>query len=144
MIVPMGNIIVVGVDGSETAAKAAEVAAQLAFAKGAVLHVVTAYDDDEVVEIGVGSDRFVVSSMDRAESLAQSVAGTLARPGLKITSAAGEGKPADVLIEEANRLDAAIIAVGNRRMQGPARLLGSVAAAVAHHAPCDVYIVKTT
>lgn len=144
MIGPMGNIIVVGVDGSETAGHAAEAAAQLAFAKGAQLHVVTAYDDDEEVEVGVGSDRIVVSSMDRAESLARSVAASLERPGLKISSAAGMGKPHDVLIEEASRIDASIIAVGNRRMQGAGRLLGSVANAVAHHAPCDVYIVKTT
>ena len=29
-------------------------------------------------------------------------------------------------------------------MQGLARVLGSVANSVAHGAPCDVYIVKTT
>jgi nucleotide-binding universal stress UspA family protein len=37
-----------------------------------------------------------------------------------------------------------MIVVGNRRMQGLGRLLGSVANDVAHHAPCDVHIVKTT
>jgi nucleotide-binding universal stress UspA family protein len=34
--------------------------------------------------------------------------------------------------------------LGNRRMQGAGRILGSVANSVAHHAPCDVYVVKTT
>ena len=33
--------------------------------------------------------------------------------------------------------------VGNRRMQGLGRVLGSVANSVAHNAPCDVYIAKT-
>ena len=64
--------------------------------------------------------------------------------GLTITTGAGVGKPADLLIAEAKRLEATVIAVGNRRMQGAGRLLGSVANSIAHHAPCDVYIVKTT
>ncbi len=140
----MGDIIVVGVDGSETAAQAAEAAARLALGTGRVLHVVTAYDEDEEFSFGVGSDRWVVSSMDRAEHLAETIAATLKRPGLEITSGAGVGKPHDVLIEEAKRLDADVIAVGNRRMQGAGRLLGSIANSVAHQAPCDVYIVKTT
>ena len=44
---------------------------------------------------------------------------------------------------EAERLEADVIVVGNRRMQGVSRLLGSVANEVAHNAPCDVLIVKT-
>ena len=36
-----------------------------------------------------------------------------------------------------------MIVVGNKRVQGLARVLGSVASAVAQHAPCDVYIAKT-
>ena len=54
------------------------------------------------------------------------------------------GKPTEVLIGEAERLGASLIVVGNRRMQGLGRVLGSVANSVAHNAPCDVYIVKTT
>ncbi|MCU1459772.1 MAG: universal stress protein [Actinomycetia bacterium] len=140
----MADIIVVGVDGSDTAARAAEAAAQLALGTHRVLHVVTAYDEDETFEFGVGSDRYVVSSMDRAEHLAETIAERLRRPGLEITSGAGVGKPHDVLLDEAKRLDAEVIAVGNRRMQGAGRLLGSIANSVAHQAPCDVYIVKTT
>ncbi|MDH3292846.1 MAG: universal stress protein [Acidimicrobiia bacterium] len=55
-----------------------------------------------------------------------------------------EGKPADVLVREAERLDADVIVVGNRRVQGPGRFLGAIATSVAHHAPCDVSIAKTT
>jgi nucleotide-binding universal stress UspA family protein len=36
-----------------------------------------------------------------------------------------------------------MIVVGNRRMHGIGRVLGSVANSVAHNAPCDVYIAKT-
>ena len=48
-----------------------------------------------------------------------------------------------MLIEEAARTHADVIVVGNRRMQGVKRVLGAVASDVAHHAPCDVLIVKT-
>ena len=40
-------------------------------------------------------------------------------------------------------MDARMIVVGNRRMHGIGRVLGSVANSVAHNAPCDVYIANT-
>jgi nucleotide-binding universal stress UspA family protein len=49
-----------------------------------------------------------------------------------------------VMCEEARRLEARMIVVGNRRVQGAARVLGSIASDVAKHAPCDVYIANTT
>ena len=63
---------------------------------------------------------------------------------MEVTYSGVVGKPADALIREAERLDASLIVVGNRRMQGLGQLLGSVANSVAHGAPCGVYIVKTT
>ena len=45
----MAGIIVVGVDGSQTAKKAAESAWDLAAALGASLHVVSAFDSDRTV-----------------------------------------------------------------------------------------------
>jgi nucleotide-binding universal stress UspA family protein len=60
-----------------------------------------------------------------------------------VTSRALAGRPATALVDEAIRLGASLIVVGNRRVQGVGRVLGSVATNVAAHAPCDVYIVKT-
>ena len=51
--------------------------------------------------------------------------------------------PASALCDEAERLDASIIVVGNKRVQGISRVLGSIAGGVAKMAPCDVYIVHT-
>ena len=140
----MENIIVVGVDGSETADRAAACAAQLAADTGARLHIVTAFDESTVEEVAIGSDRWVISSTDKALQTAESVGTRLRSITPEITSTAAAGKPADVLIEEAERSNAKLIVVGNRRMQGIGRILGSVASSVAHNAPCDVYIVKTT
>jgi nucleotide-binding universal stress UspA family protein len=138
----MSDIIVIGVDGSATAQKAAESARDLAIALNASLHVVTAFDGDRDEVFGSGYDRLVVSPGDAAEHLARTAAKLLGN-GIKITSAAVPGKPADAIIEEAARVNARIIVVGNRRMHGIGRVLGSVANSVAHNAHCDVYIANT-
>ena len=139
------KIYVVGTDGSETAARAAKRAGELALVSGASVHVVSAFSrsGSGATVGGVGSDQFVVSSLSRAESFAEQQAATFRAQGVEATSAAIDEKPADALINEAERLEAELIVVGNRRMQGVSRLLGSVANEVAHNAPCDVLVVKT-
>jgi nucleotide-binding universal stress UspA family protein len=138
------KIYVVGTDGSETAARAAKRAGELALASGASVHVVSAYSKSGGgSSITVGSDQFVVSSLSSAESVADQQAATFRAQGVEATSAAIDEKPADALINEAERLEAELIVVGNRRMQGVSRVLGSVANEVAHNAPCDVLVVKT-
>jgi nucleotide-binding universal stress UspA family protein len=138
----MSGIIVVGVDGSGTARKAAESARDLAAALGASLHVVSAFDTDRTEVFGSGSDKWIVSDADGAENVARTVADALVGD-VKVTYSAARGKPAEALIKEADRLDAKMIVVGNRRMRGIGRVLGSVANSVAHNAPCDVYIANT-
>lgn len=139
----MAGPVIVGVDGSDTAARAAEVAATLARQLQRPLRVVTAYEKVEVDVIEVGTDVFEVRSDEEARKIAETVASKVA-PDLPVDVAAVQGKPADVLIDEATEHGASLLVVGNRRMQGVSRLLGSVANSVSHHAPCDVYIVKTT
>jgi nucleotide-binding universal stress UspA family protein len=139
----MGNTVVVGVDGSETALKAARVAARLAAQAGAPLHVVTGFDTEEREVISVGSDEVVLSTRAVAFKIAQTVAQEVGAGLTAVTTSAEEGKPADVILAEAVRVEAGLIVVGNRRMQGFSRVLGSVANSVVHHAPCDVYVVKT-
>ena len=138
----MSGVIVVGVDSSETARKAAESALALARALGATLHVVTAFESDRTEVIGRGTDQLVLSHADSAETVAGMLAKT-AGQDLEVTHSAARGKPAEALIKEAVRLDATMIVVGNRRMRGIGRVLGSVANSVAHNAPCDVYIANT-
>jgi nucleotide-binding universal stress UspA family protein len=138
------KIYVIGTDGSETAARAAKRAGELALATGAKVHVVCAYSKSGgATTIRVGSDEFAASSLSTAEQVADQQAATFRAQGVEATSSALDDKPADALISEAERLEAELIIVGNRRMQGVSRLLGSVANEVAHNAPCDVLVVKT-
>jgi nucleotide-binding universal stress UspA family protein len=92
--------------------------------------------------VGSGSDKLTVTAFDAAEHVARTVAESLGE-SVKVTYSAARGRPADALIQEAIRVEARIIVVGNRRMHGIGRVLGSVANSVAHNAPCDVYIANT-
>ncbi|MGB0113714.1 MAG: universal stress protein, partial [Ilumatobacteraceae bacterium] len=119
------NDIVVGIDRSETAAVALDKAASLASALRANLHIVTCVDRSAPVDMHVGSDHFHV---DRLGDAAQFLEGAARRVGAADAStvAVGLGDPAAFLCEEADRLRARLIVVGNQRVQSVARVLGAV------------------
>lgn len=137
------EIVVVGVDGSARAQRAAEVAVQIARASGRVLHVVTAFQQDRVEVHGGGGDEMIISGATDAEAVARRVGEKLETKDLKVKYFAVRGTPAKALIRHAELHDAGLIVVGNKGMQGIGRMLGSIASSVAHSAQCDVYIVKT-
>ncbi len=141
----MANIVVTGVDGSETAALAARKAAETAEALGSTLHIVSAYGPGDHRTLSDGVEKVVINLLEAAERTATQAAADLRKefPNLTIHSSVANGNPADALVDEADRLDARLIVVGNKRVQGPARILGSVARSVATNAPCDVYVANT-
>src|SRR5687768_329710 len=87
----MSGIIVVGVDTSGTARKAAETARDLAVALGATLHVVSAFDTDRTEVYGSGSDKWIVSDAGEAEKVARDIAASLAVAGLAVTYSSARG-----------------------------------------------------
>lgn len=134
--------IVVGISDAETSQIAGRAAVELAQATGGTVHFVTAVTDGEVAVIQVGSDRFV---LDTVETARLAVARFVESLGITVpyTVQAVEEAPAKALVAVAELLDADLIVVGNVRMQGLGRVLGSVGNDVAHSAPCSVLIVKT-
>src|SRR5271165_4785842 len=149
----MYQVIVVGADGSETAAVAVKHAARLAKLTGATLHIVYAYqvvstssvamagslapwtDDFETVNSGIAAESELVC--ERAAEQAR-------REGVNVQTHARAGDPADMLIAVADQLDADLLVVGNRGMTGMRRfVLGSVPNKVSHHCPCSLLIVET-
>jgi len=139
----MTGPIVVGVDGSPTAQRAAHKARDLAIRLGVPLHVVSAHTDATIEHVNSGSDKWVVSGADNALYIAEQVVKGLRTPGLKIQAGSAQGKPSEALIDYAEKADAEMIVVGNQRMRGARRVLGSVANSVSHNATCDVYIANT-
>lgn len=137
--------ILVGVDGSDTADAAALTAGRLAQATGATLVVASAYGKLEVEQVRTGAEQFFFSNEDEALNTAKRsalrVRDELA--GLEPETVAVEGKAAEALVDLATARDIDLVVVGNKRVQGLARVLGSVAADIARTAPCDVYIAHT-
>ena len=138
------DVIVVGVDGSETAAMAAREAARLAQALGARLHIVTALTKALSKNVKAAGEAFHVGTLEEAEALVADLAQRVVPDGVGRSTAVVKGKPAEAIVAEAERVSAVLIVVGNVHMQGAVRVLGAVANDVAHHAPCSVYIAKTT
>ncbi len=136
------NDIIVGVDRSETARRAVEAASDLAEAYGVNLHVVMCVDRSKPVDISVGSEQFRVDALSEAGQFLDDVVRRLSCAST--TRAVGVGDPAKMMCEEAERLDARTIVVGNRRVQGVGRVLGSVASNVTKWAPCDVLVANTS
>jgi len=133
--------IVVGIADTETSRDAARQAVELAAAVGATVHFVSAVESDHAV-IEVGSDRFELDTMEAARTLVDRFMKALGA-SVEYTIDVVDGPPAKALVSEAERREADLIVVGNVRMQGLGRVLGSVGNDVAHNAPCSVLIVKT-
>jgi nucleotide-binding universal stress UspA family protein len=143
----MFKSIVVGTDGSDTAAVALERAAELARLTGAKLHVVSAYEPTparvggsqpvaEAAEWSVGSDFKVDAVLENAVESARG-------GSFEIEVHAPKGDAADALVGLAKEQGADLIVLGSRGMRGARRVLGSVPNKVSHQAPCDVLIVRT-
>ena len=143
--------IVVGTDGSATASEAVSQAARLAQTAGARLHIVNAYrpaSADAAPAFGMVAMPFDTAQLNkelRAESetvLDRAV--SQIETGVESEIHARAGTAADVILDVAEELDADLIVVGNKGMTGTRRfLLGSVPNRVAHHASCNVLIVRT-
>jgi nucleotide-binding universal stress UspA family protein len=158
----MFKTIVVGTDGSAGAAKAVLGAAGLAASQGeCTLHIVTVQkpvssnalaaselaasapvaEADWEEEIRADLDRLLAEASETA--VEASHAPGAASTGLTIETHARFGNPAEVLCDIAAHLNADLLVVGNRGMQGGRRFLGSVPNTVSHHSPCSVLIFDT-
>jgi nucleotide-binding universal stress UspA family protein len=141
--------ILVGTDGSNTAAIAVNRAAVIAAAIGAELVVVSAYSGQPPGKLGsgIGSDAaWHATAEAAAKEHVNSAVG--AAKGLGVSSVSGEavaGDPAEVLLQQAEKLGIDLLVVGSKGMQSSTRfLLGSVPNNVSHHTPCDLLIVQTS
>ena len=143
--------IVVGTDGSDTASEAVRQATELAKATEAKLEVVSAFDPvpsdrlrEEKAEVP-GDIAYAVGPTEDVNVVPEAAAGAARQEGVEAQTHAREGDPADAILDVAEETGADLIVVGNKGMKGASRfLLGSVPNKVSHHAPCGVYIVRTT
>ena len=134
--------IVVGISEAPTSQVAARRAVELAALAGARVHFVTAVERVTQERVGVATDVFVFDSLELGRESVEKFVRSI-DPDIEYTVTAVEGPPARVLLEVAEQVKADLIVVGNVRMQGLGRVLGSVGNEVLRSAPCSVLIVKT-
>jgi nucleotide-binding universal stress UspA family protein len=144
--------IVVGTDGSDTAAIAVRHAISLAAALAARLQIVSAYEP--VPDARLGAERlrppediqWAVNPREDVLALLESAQREAREGGVEaVETFARVGDAADAILDIAEEQKADLIVIGNKGMTGATRfLLGSVPNKVSHHAPCSVLIVRTT
>jgi nucleotide-binding universal stress UspA family protein len=120
--------ILVGTDGSKTAAKAVDRAVDVARVSGAQLTI------------------FSAAKADRGQQVVTAEAQRHASSGVTIDTKVMDGEPVGALIDAARTGGYDLLVMGNRGMTGVTRFLrlGSVPNKVSHHLPCSLLIVKTT
>lgn len=124
---PVYERILVGTDGSPTAAIAVDRAVEVAAATGAELTILSAGDGE------------------RPRTVVDAEAARHAESGVHIVTKTAAGDAASVLVEAAERGQFDLLVVGNKGMTGASRFfLGSVPNKVSHHAPVALLIVRTT
>ena len=140
----MFETVVVGADGSATAAEAVRVATELVKLTGGRLHIVTAYKPQQLRSAAGEEFSKSLSTGDVAESVLADLASRARSNGVEVQTHQKDGDPADAICEVAAQVKADLIVVGNKGMTGVRRVLGSVPNSVAHQAPCAVLIAFTT
>lgn len=134
--------VVVGVDASAAALRAARFAADEAVRRSARLHLVHAVTWLDGTTLPYPELDLPGLMTAGAQSLLQAVSDTLATaiPSDRISTSAIEGRAADVLVAAA--ADASLLVVGGRGVGGvTGLLLGSTAHAVVAQAACPVVVV---
>ncbi|MGZ4676763.1 MAG: universal stress protein [Acidimicrobiia bacterium] len=150
----MFTTIVVGTDGSDSAAIAVREAVELAKATGAALHIVHAFQPMNIAAVAMSAgtggpavdvERVNQSIEQTAHSVCDHATAKAQEAGVTVETHMEPGDPSDALVTVAERVHADLLVVGNRGMTGVKRfVLGSVPNKISHHAPCSVLIVDTS
>jgi nucleotide-binding universal stress UspA family protein len=147
--------VVLAIDGSEEASRAAEAAVELCEKSGSELHVVhvgedlylTSVTDLEMVvptwaarenpDIEANFEQLAREVLDAEVEKVEAAGGTVAQAYLRIGVADAE------IVDLAEEIEAGLVVLGSRGLGGIRRaLLGSVSYSVVRHAHCPVLVVR--
>ncbi len=120
--------ILVGTDGSPTAATAVSRAVEVASSSGARLTIMTA------------------AKSDRGQKVVDQAKAAHVGAGVEIDTLVVDDDPVSALIETARSGGYDLVVVGNKGMTGVSRFfrLGAVPNKLSHHLPTSMLIVRTT
>ena len=140
--------VAVGTDGSGTADKAVEAAIDLAERYKARIVFISAYRPVDEARLrreqrdAPPDSHWKINPTEDVDALLRDCEEMAEKRGLRWSSEAREGDPADVLCDLADQHEADVLVIGNKGMDR--KILGSVPNSVSHNAKCSVFIVKTT
>lgn len=136
--------IIVGDDGSNFAAKALEKAIE--FAKKEDMEVIVVYAIEDFCPIGVAEfDCNVVREiqMKEAKNIVDRALKKIKDAGVSGKDVTKVGRPADVIIESAEKENAEMIVVASHGKHGIKKIaLGSVTSRVVEYSPIPVFVMK--
>jgi nucleotide-binding universal stress UspA family protein len=143
--------VLIATDGSDSAARAIELAGSIKWPADTELRVVTVVQPVEPVlysewaSLGNHNSSYSDEAAAEATSILESATRRLAKTGLDITQRKMYGRAATEIVRHADEAAADLIIVGSR---GHGRIgsmiLGSVAAEVSDHASCPVLVARST
>jgi maltose/moltooligosaccharide transporter len=143
--------VIVGSDGSDSALRGVDRAAEVASASEATLVVVCAYNPvparaEAKAIASIGPVHEEVRGENTARATLKDSVGRINTDRIpEVQQRAVAGEPAEVLLQVADNPETDLIVVGNRGLGAlTGSLLGSVPGDVARDATCDVLIVQTT
>ena len=140
--------ILLGEDGSRSAAAAADTVRRWSALHGAPIHVLSVADVDPQsnpwlrgAEMQAAQAVSTAGMHEHHATLSRSTASALEKAGLVAQGVVEDGNPARRLVEAAVNWDADLIVVGTHGRGGLGPIVGSIARAVLYHAPCSVLVV---
>jgi nucleotide-binding universal stress UspA family protein len=141
----MNGRIVVGIDGSASAADALRWAIEQAKATDATVEAVYAWDPGALVSLAVPPlidwEPLREAARTRPAEIVRAAVGS--DPGVRVVAKTISGNPAEVLVERSAHAD--LLVVGSRGLGGlKGMLLGSVGHHCAAHSHCPVVIVHAS
>jgi nucleotide-binding universal stress UspA family protein len=136
--------ILLAVDGSENALRAARTAAELTRRMGAKeLRVIAVFDPIPTYLGDPNMQIAITARRGEAEKVLEAAVKEVGEVPCEVHTGILEGNPAEAIIGVANTRSSDLIVMGSRGLGGLAGLLlGSTSQKVAAHAPCPVLIVR--
>ena len=147
--------VVLAIDGSEEASRAAEAAVELCEKTGSELHVVHVGEDfyltavtdldmvaqtwvaQEYAESEVNFEQIAQEMLEAEVEKVEAAGGTVAQAHLRVGRADAE------IVDLAEEIEAGLVVLGSRGLGGVKRaLMGSVSYSVVRHAHCPVLVVR--
>jgi nucleotide-binding universal stress UspA family protein len=137
--------ILLATDGSKSAEHAEDLVAAIAWPHDTTVEIVCV-DQLADDELDLSDERFAASRAARQRAIDDRLTALTARVSQSRRTVRGRvvlGRPATVIVSEAEQLGADLVIVGSREHGALASLaLGSVAAEVVDHAPCPVLVAR--